>query len=641
MLLLAATSLTVSCSREKSGFGIEDPTPNRPGIQDEAMAYLDLSSGLSVTVHKDGEVVNTHEGDSARTRSAVDNEDLFTVEIYSQKGDSVAYKSTYGAIKALEQPIALPVGTYKIRIYSAEMKDVAWETDEGQPTYGAETDYFDLTIDNDEENPYTFEDNIVCQLQSIEVSVLLEEELEALCQNTTVEVKLEDETVTNRTITFNDETGNELYTFGIIDLEVQDDNSFTQIGDAPIRVSKNAFLAPIHEENHLIARFKTTIDGTEIDKRVSVTAEAKAGQWHKVSLYLKSGPEDNTGNIAIGATVETWVYNELVEVKSLGSELTEEVIPDINDPNAPRIIPRDGCFFVNDTNHITASNYTTDGDYNKNAIIDVTTQSNITRFAVRLRTDNASLRSYLQSSSLYNKSIDLLSTAPEEMTARNVLHSMGFPRAASIKDGKQHAINLKDFMTFLAPYSGNHELTIAVTDEQGLYSRIDIDIDLNLAGGSAQPVGQPTITWRNKNIDQRYEAELGLECVIVVDCPKGIKEFMVDISGQIVSMLDEVHIPNHFSLVDPDPFTLHGQDKKLSETLAGMGFPVTTDVKNQTRIDGTKEEHEASGKAAFDISEFMGALKATCPEGQSDFRLTVTDNDGNVVSKAIMLNVTK
>lgn len=617
------------------------------------MAYLDLAGGLSVSVHKDGEVVSSHESDSqTKTRGTEDEVDNYTVEIFSQKGDSVAYTSTYGAIKALEGPISLPIGKYKIRVYSAKMKDVAWENDNDeeygpQPTFGAETDFFELKTENDAENPYQPDGNIVCKLQSIQVSVLLEEELEARCSdNTTVEVKLEDESVTNRTITFNDGRGDELYTFGVVELEVGDDNSIKPVGD-PKQESKNAFLAPIHEENHLVIRFKTTIDSeTEIDKRVSITSEAKAGQWHKISLYLKSGPEDNTGNIVIGVNVETWVYNELVEVKSLGSDYEEEVIPDISDPRAPLIIPRDGCFFVNDTNHITASDYTLEGDYNKNATIDVTTQSAITRFAVRLRTDNATFMNYLQSSGLYNKSIDLLSDASGEMTARNLLHTMGFPRSASLKDGMQHAIDLKAFMTFLAPYSGNHELTIAVTDQQGFYSRIDIDLDLNLASGSAQPAGQPTIKWRNKantqeyNIDQRYEAEPGLECVIVVDCPKGIKEFMVDISGTIESMLAGVHLPNHFSLVDPDSYSLPDQEP-LSTVLSGMGFPVKTEVKNQTRIDGTKEEHDESGKAAFDISEFMGALKFTCDAGTSDFRLTVTDNENNTVSKAIMLNVTK
>ena len=67
MLLLAAASLTVSCSREKTDFGLDEPTD----IQGGAVAYLDLAGGLSVAVHKEGEVVNTHEGDSAVTRNVI------------------------------------------------------------------------------------------------------------------------------------------------------------------------------------------------------------------------------------------------------------------------------------------------------------------------------------------------------------------------------------------------------------------------------------------------------------------------------------------------------------------------------------------------------------------------------------------
>lgn len=626
MLFLAAASLTVSCSREKSGFGIEDPTPDIPSIEDgKAMAYLDFSDGLSITVHKDGEVVNTHEGDSAVTRAIADSLDLYTVEICSQEGgDSVVYTSTYGAITALEKPIALPIGKYKIRIYSAVMKPAAWEGEDNQPTYGAESGYFDLTLENDEQHPYKPEkESIVCKLQSIEVSVLLEEELNARCENTTVEVTLENDSV--RTVTFKDEeNGN--YAFGIVDLDESYQPSSVK------RSSKNAFLAPIHKENHLVARFKTTIDGTtEIDKRVSITAEAQAGQWHKVSLYLISSPQDHMGNITIGATVETWVYNELVEVKSLdGSELEEETIPDISDPNAPLIMPREGSFLLNDTNHITAADYTLEGDYNKDAIIDITTKSNITRFAVRLRTDNPEFISFLRGNGLYDKSIDMMSSATEDKNARNLLHNMGFPRAASLQDGMQHAINLKDFMTYLAPYSGNHELIIAVTDEQGLYSRIDIDLALNLtpSGAPVQPSegGGATITWVGKDIDQRYEVNKQLKCQITVDCPKGIKEFMVEISGAIESFLPSAYIPNRFSLIEPEKYPQpKGAQATLKDSLEGMGFPTGDDVKGQIHTE-------------FDISKFMGALLITDP-GDSDFRLTVTDNDGKEVTKTIMLTV--
>ena len=624
MLFLAAASLTVSCSREKSGFGIEDPTS---GIQDgKAMAYIDFSD--SITVHEEGEVVITR-GNNPTVRTAISDVNDFQVEIYSQEGDSVAYKSTYGAIQALDkQMIALTIGKYKIRVYSAEMKPAAWESDENQPTYGTETDYFELKVENDEANPYKpDEGSLVCKLQSIQVSVSLEEEMNGRCENTTVEVTLEDNSVTDRTVTFNDENadGKEDYVFGVVDLDED-----YQVTGKPKRESKNAYLAPIDEENYLVARFKTTIDGKPIDKRVPITAEAKAGQWHKVSFYLKSSPEDPSGNIVIGVTVETWVYNELVEVKSLdGSELEEEVIPDINDPNAPIIFPRDGSFLLNDTNHITASDYTLEGDYNKNAIIDVTTKSNITRFAVRLRTDNASFMNYLRTNNLYNKAIDMMSTAPEEMNARNQLHTWGFPRAASLKDGMQHAIDLKSFMTYLAPYSGNHELTISVTDEQGLRSLINIDIALNLTGGSSsQPSedGNITITWQDKDIDQRYEVYDGLECKITVDCPKGIKEFMVEISGAIGSFLPSAFIPNRFSLIEPEKYPQpEGAQATLKESLEGMGFPTGDEVKGQTHTE-------------FDISNFMGALLIT-GKGDSDFRLTVTDNDGKEVSKTIMLSV--
>ena len=618
MLLLAAASLTVSCSREKTDFGLDEPTD----IQGGAVAYLDLAGGLSVAVHKEGEVVNTHEGDSAVTRNVITRTvntpdvDNFHVEVISEKNNSVVAEGTYGEFKTAGKPLALTVGRYKIRVYSAKMKDVAWESDEDQPTYGAETNFFELKKDHTENNPYRPQP-IICTLQSIQVSVALEEELALLCSGTQVDVKIEDETVKDRKVTFFDDkaAGKSDYVFGVVDLTVDGDN-FT-VTDTQ-RVSKNAFLAPINEENELFADIRTTIGGNEIEKRMHITSDAKAGQWHKVSLYLKSGPVDNTGSIVIGAAIETWVYNELVEVKSMSVDFDEEVIPDINDANAPRIVPRDGCFLVNDTNHITASHYTNVGDYNRTALIDINTTTNITRFAVRILTDNPNLSGELKASGL-NKTIDLLSTSSSEMSARNRLHLLGFPRAVAITDGGLHQIvDLTAFMTFLAPYSGWHELTIAVTDEKGFYSRIDIDMDINLQNGTSQETtdGKPTIVWVGNDIDTRQEVYDGLPCQIEVEAKKGIAEFIVDISGTITPLLSSVNIPAHFSLITPEN----------SQMLTEFGFPVGDAVKGKNIV-------------SFDISEFMRIINNVCPTGDVDFRLTVTDSEGKTESKAIMLYV--
>ncbi len=630
MLLLAAASLTVSCSREKSGFGMEDLTPE--GVS--GTAYLDLAGGLSVTVHKAGEVVNTHEGDEATaTRSVGEDDecDNYTVEIIARKeykDNVVKYDTTrytYGEIKALTTPIALSVGWYNIRVYSAKMKPTAWEGDAGQPTFSGETGFFELKVENSANEPYQ-PGTIVCKLESIQVSVSLEEELAVLCSNTSVKVGIENKTVSDRVITFSDsdKPTEEKYCFGIVDLEVNN-SDFTLTGTQ--RTSKNAYLAPVEEENELIATFTTEIEGSEIEKNILITSEAKAGEWHKVTLYLKSGPADNTGSIAIGATVETWVYNQLVEVKSLSTDFDEEVIPDINDPNAPRIIPRNKCFLVSDTNHITAAHYTNVGDYNKTALIDITTTTNIKRFAVRILTDNDAFNTYLESSGL-NTVVDLLSTDASQLDQRNRLHLMGFPRGVAIQDGGlEQSIDLTSFMTFLAPYSGYHELTIAVTDEKGLYSRIDLDLNIDLTSGSASAPkdGSPTIVWVGNNIDARQEVYAGLSCEVEVEAPKGIAEFIVDISGEITPLLGDFAIPTHFSLINPEESQISGAELDLNTVLGNFGFPVGDKVKGKTFI-------------SFDISQFMELIKGSCPTGNVDFRLTVTDNEGNETSKAIMLH---
>ena len=87
------------------------------------------------------------------------------------------------------------------------------------------------------------------------------------------------------------------------------------------------------------------------------------------------------------------------------------------------------------------------------------------------------------------------------------------------------------------------------------------------------------------------------------------------------SLLDDVFLPSSFDLVNPG-VNLEGND--LSINLNGLGFPTGDDVKDKTSL-------------SFDITSFKSMLVVA--PGHNDFKITLTDNDGNVIEKSMMINM--
>ena len=110
---------------------------------------------------------------------------------------------------------------------------------------------------------------------------------------------------------------------------------------------------------------------------------------------------------------------------------------------------------------------------------------------------------------------------------------------------------------------------------------------------------------------------------ILVTAKSGIKSLVVTIEGPLVDkgLLTDVGMPSSFDLVDPGK-KLDGSD--LAVNLNGMGFPTGDGVRNKTSI-------------SFDITSFKPMLKVA--PGETNFKLTLTDNDGNTIEKSMMINM--
>jgi len=127
----------------------------------------------------------------------------------------------------------------------------------------------------------------------------------------------------------------------------------------------------------------------------------------------------------------------------------------------------------------------------------------------------------------------------------------------------------------------------------------------------------PTIEWIDHDIRQRYRAVEGLDARIRVAAPAGIRSFVVEIVSEKVltpEVLESVGLRSKFDLTQP---------AELQEMLEALGFPTGDKVTGRTEV-------------SFDITQFMGLIPLL-GNGDSDFRLTVTDAEGQTAAEAVMV----
>ena len=130
----------------------------------------------------------------------------------------------------------------------------------------------------------------------------------------------------------------------------------------------------------------------------------------------------------------------------------------------------------------------------------------------------------------------------------------------------------------------------------------------------------PVIEWEGHDISQRYEATAELQAKIKITAAAGIREFKVEIISDVLTsqVLEGIGLTTSFDLIHPGQY---------AEILKGLGFPTGDAVLNQTSV-------------SFDISPFM-PLIPLLGSGDSDFKLTVTDNDDATTVASIMVHSSK
>lgn len=593
-----ALALAFAGCRRESAF---DPSTQTPS---DAVGYISFASD-PLQVEFEGENVNNP---SPRTRAAYINVEAFNVQIINDETEAIEKEFIYR--DRGQEPIPLTPGRYYIKVYSAEMKDTAWDTEDGQPTYGAQSKVFEVTVDNTKENPKEIE-TITCKLQSVKVTVSLESGMADKCEEgaTTIDVTLSE----THTLTFDDTE----HPYGVVNLKQDEDGKFSV--ESTRRDSSKGYLKPLQEYNSLTLNISTTYDGQPVDFKQHITDQAKAGEWRKIYLYIQTA-EEQGGSIVINAVIETWVYDEKVnvEISKLAPTMSEDAIPDIDDPDAPRIESPD--FTFHDTTNISAASYDSNGEFNGNASIKISTTSAISRFAVQMTTDNSMFQSFLAANGLLDKSVNLMDNAnTSTLLARTQLKNWGFPSRERIEESAHNiTFDIKSFFKHIKDFSGSHKVVIGITDAEGHYSRADLTIAVTSEGTSTDPNpgdGAPHIVWEGYDFAQEYDAD-EVTCKFDVYAPKRIAKLMGTLQGAIAEEIESQDLmPLSFDLCDPETYK-----EGLAEALGMFRIPTGDEVKGHTHVE-------------LDITDFLGIF----PTGQSQFILEVTDEDGQTDTQTIRL----
>ena len=340
--------------------------------------------------------------------------------------------------------------------------------------------------------------------------------------------------------------------------------------------------------------------------------DVKAGQYSDIQLYIEYSGE---GSIALSVTIDGWVVDESL-VFDLAQLITEDTMVDDTDKPTVTIVGGD----INNPVMLAAVDFDENGNYTKSLIVDVATKNAIKSLVVDIDSTNPEMLASLATYHL-SQSFDLCDMSASAATILTTL--MKLPCNDKVAGAQSVSYNLTGVMPLLASYVGTHTFTATVTDVKG--GKTVQPLVITVEGEQTGPV----IVWKGYNIDQHYNVVDGMTIDIVVTAPAGIKNFEVKIVSNVLTPaeLGGVGLCDVLNLVDPtasystvDP---NFSTAAIAESLTNLGFPINDAVKNQTKVE-------------FSITQFLGLLAMT-GSGDHNFEMTVTDNDGNVTVKTLMI----
>lgn len=362
--------------------------------------------------------------------------------------------------------------------------------------------------------------------------------------------------------------------------------------------TRAGYFAPVAAENTLKLTFNCRYKGETKD--ITMTNEikgVKAAQWRKINVVVQHAAD---GTASIGIVCDTWTYDEEITFDTSVS-LMEEIIPD--DSDAPVIVWEGHD--LNEAFELTDDMFDADGNFTSSINLDVTAKAAIKSLVVKVSSDNADF------TTAYSEIMALEEDLCAPTASNTILKMMGYPVDA--KDATTTRLKFASQAELLKSYEGTHSYEITVTDVNGAHTTATLTIKYG------QNVA-PQIIWVGYNIDERQTITSDTTCKIRVVAPLAIKDFEIEIKSNTLTPeeLAGVGLASEFSLVT---------STDMHESLAGLGFPVGDDVYGQTLIAEDK----------LDITSFLSIL-SMLGSGDHDFVMTVTDMEGNVTTKTVMMH---
>lgn len=586
--------LPIACFFMAAGCGKDGlPTDEQP-IEPSSETGILSFENWDLTVANDMEILPTDNTPSpASTRAAVNAPDDYIVKIYNSKKEQVG-NYTYAEIATLGS-IELPQDSYTITAESpnyASIPDAAWET----PAY-----YGEVSV-NVIKKLTTTVNNLVCKLGNIKATVGLSADLDGL-------FKPDDET-DKLTVT----------------LSILDNSLVYGRAEATGETLKPGFFRAVDTDNTLkivlSGQYNKAGEG-EPASYVPVNwsqeiQNVKAGQWRKINIKILHADD---GNIQLQVTVETWVYDEQIDVDVMSSLYSygEEEIPDeeTSDENSPTVTLENGD--ITQPYPITTNMFDFDVQSCTPMITAVVTPyqgSTLASLQVVFDSDNAQFLEALATAGYTDNTVALW---PGENPAGDycVVKQSGSDLLVKVN---------YNGMKGLYDYTGTHTAKFVAIDSEGRRSYTTMTIKVTHDSGTTEG---PNIFWTTDaagtqivDIDSRHTlTEDGMNVFINLASESGMTGLTVDIisdalTGEVLESLG-IGLAAHMDLVNP-------ASEAMDEGLHSLGFK-------------TKDEIVGQKTLQFDISSFMTMLYAVAP-GNTDFKLTATDASGQNI-KSIMLNV--
>ena len=361
--------------------------------------------------------------------------------------------------------------------------------------------------------------------------------------------------------------------------------------------TRGGYFAPVAATNTLKLTFNCRYAGETKD--ITMTNEiknVKAAQWRKINVVVQHAAD---GTATIGIVCDTWTYDEEITFDT-SVALFEEAIPD--DSDAP-VISWEGHDLA-EAFELTDDMFDAEGNFNSSINIDVTAKAALKSLVVKVASDNADFVK------AYSEIMALEEDLCAPTASATILKMMGYP--TDVKDATTTRLKFALQAELLKSYEGTHTYEITATDVNGANTTavLTVKYGQNVA---------PQIVWVGYDIDKRQTIEDGDTCMIRVSAPLAIKDFEIEIVSNTLTPeeLQAVGLAAKFSLVN---------STEMFESLSGLGFPVGDQVYNKTLISEDQ----------LNISNFLGVL-GMLGAGDHDFVMTVTDMEGNVTTKTVMM----